>query len=191
MKIARIKLAQGQCGFYDAVSGIHLTLTTTEADVTKGTNTVGLINAVACGKIVVIEGNLGEDTHGISKEQAIHSVPTYYRLLEKKQKSTLKERLVRDLTQVEAFVEKGIDKIEEVLMSAIDSVAVKETVIVEAPKEVIVEAPKKAIKKTVKKVAPVVETKTAKVETVTPAKVEIKPTMPEVVPAVNKVEEAK
>ena len=88
--IAVISLAPGQVGFYDDLSGIHLSLANREAKVYKGTNTAGISNAIKEGKITVVSGSIGSET--LVYQEAIKAIPTYYRLLEKKKKMLLWER---------------------------------------------------------------------------------------------------
>lgn len=59
---ATIKLAPGQCGFYDEVSGILLSMDKKEVKVNSGVNTAGLIEAVKAGKIIVVSGSLDSET---------------------------------------------------------------------------------------------------------------------------------
>ena len=62
MQIAVVMLAPGQMGFYDDLSGIHLSLTNKEAKVNRGVNTAGLVRAVKEGKILTVSGSLGSET---------------------------------------------------------------------------------------------------------------------------------
>ena len=158
--IAVIKLAPGQCGFYDNVSGTHLTLTNREAKIMPGTNTAGLVNAVKTGKITVVSGSLGSEAF-VYKE-ATEAIPTYYRLLEKKVKQKLKNKSVktvkaRELVNEESKVELEIDieetkKVEEVApVETVMEEVVPETVAVEEKEEVVEEEVKAPKKKTTRK----------------------------------------
>jgi len=92
MHIAEVMLAPGQTGFYDDLSGIHLSLTNREAKVSRGVNTAGLVSAVQAGKIITVSGSLGSET--LLYKEAEMAIPTYYRLLKKRQKKMLKTQIV-------------------------------------------------------------------------------------------------
>lgn len=98
MHLATIELAPGMCAFYDPITGIHLSLLNRRSEVLQEMNTIGLSNAISMGRIIVIEGSLGNDMFG--GEEIIDAIPTYYRLLEKKQQAELKERMFRDVQTV-------------------------------------------------------------------------------------------
>lgn len=84
-QIAVVRLAPGQVGFFDNISGIHLSMANKEAKVLPGMNTAGLIKAVKEGKITVVSGSLGSETF-VYAEQCM---PTYYRLLDAKKKKMI------------------------------------------------------------------------------------------------------
>nr|DAV25230.1 MAG TPA: hypothetical protein [Caudoviricetes sp.] len=104
--IAVVTLAPGQVGFYDDLSGIHLSLTNTEASITEGMNTAGLVNAVKAGKITVVSGSLGTET--FVYQEAAQCMPTYYRLLEKKKIKALKNQMIKPVKISEPKVENPI-----------------------------------------------------------------------------------
>ena len=56
--IAKIKLALGQIGFYDEVSGIYLTQQNSSANIYAGTNCIKLSEAVKENKLILVEGTL-------------------------------------------------------------------------------------------------------------------------------------
>ena len=100
--IAVITLAPGQIGFYDDLSGVHLSMTNTEAKIAPGTNVAGLINAVKSGKITVVSGAL--DSNALAYQEASKAIPTYYRLLEKKKKRMLKNQIMNPVKISEPIV---------------------------------------------------------------------------------------
>ena len=57
--IATIKLALGEVGFYDPLSGIHLSIGNPVAYVRAGINTSQLQSSVRSGRLILIEGSLG------------------------------------------------------------------------------------------------------------------------------------
>ena len=57
--IATIKLALGEVGFYDPLSGIHLSIGNPIAYVRAGVNTSRLQSSVRSGRLVLVEGSLG------------------------------------------------------------------------------------------------------------------------------------
>lgn len=59
--IATIKLAEGQVGFYDPLSRIHLSISNPIAHVISGTNCAQLRRSVKSGRIRILEGTLGGD----------------------------------------------------------------------------------------------------------------------------------
>lgn len=61
--IATIRLRRGHAGFYDDLSGIHLTIGRPTAQVMAGTNCSQLRRSVKAGTIDLIEGSFGKDTN--------------------------------------------------------------------------------------------------------------------------------
>lgn len=57
--IATIKLALGEVGFYDPLSGIHLSIGNPVAYVRAGVNTSQLQSSVRSGRLILAEGSLG------------------------------------------------------------------------------------------------------------------------------------
>lgn len=146
MQIAVVALAPGQCGFYDDLSGIHLSLTNKEAKIMKGVNTSGLVNAVQIGKIIVVSGSLGLET--FAYEEAITAIPTYYRLLEKKKKKILKQKTVKPAMIRELVEEKIIpvqveEEVKEEKIEEIKEISIE----IEKKEEVENTAPKKKARK--------------------------------------------
>lgn len=151
MQIAVVALAPGQCGFYDDLSGIHLSLTNREAKINQGVNTAGLINAVMTGKITVVSGSLGSEA--FSYKEANMAIPTYYRLLEKKKKKMLKNKIVRAVEISEHIKKETKEEVKEILETPTE---VKVDVIIE---EVVTENTEEIINETVEetKEVPVIE----------------------------------
>lgn len=69
---AIIKLADGNVGFYDNLTQIHLTILSPLGRVYEGMNTTNLQRGVACNTIEVLEGSLTSD---IVEEEPVVSVP--------------------------------------------------------------------------------------------------------------------
>lgn len=58
IKIAELRLAPGQVGFYDELTNIHLTLTSPFASVYQGMNTSRLQQSVNSGRLILVSGSL-------------------------------------------------------------------------------------------------------------------------------------
>lgn len=69
---AIIKLADGNVGFYDNLTQIHLTILSPLGRVTEGMNTTNLQRGVACNTIEVLQGSLTSD---IVEKEPVVSVP--------------------------------------------------------------------------------------------------------------------
>lgn len=151
--MAIIALAPGQVGYYDDLSGLHLSLANREARVLSGMNTAGLVNAVRAGKITVVSGSLGSET--LFVEEDIKAIPTYYRLLDKKKKRLLKQivKPIESSEQIKTKEEAPIVELEvEVQEEVVAEEAIVEEVVEETPavEETPVEeapAPKKRSRK--------------------------------------------
>jgi hypothetical protein len=59
--IATIRLAQGEGGYYDELSRIHLTAGNPQRDVLAGTNCTQLRRSVKSGRLRLLFGSLGEE----------------------------------------------------------------------------------------------------------------------------------
>ena len=70
--IAVVKLAPGNIGWYDALTGIHLTLARSKANVYSGSNTTNLIKALRERVIELVNGSLIEG----NQEPTINSTPS-------------------------------------------------------------------------------------------------------------------
>lgn len=104
--VAVIALAPGQVGFFDNISGIHLSMAKKEAKVFPGMNTTGLIKAVKDGKITVVSGSLGSGTFVYEAESCM---PTYYRLLNDRDKKAIKNRKP---TKISETIEKKPEEVK-------------------------------------------------------------------------------
>ena len=69
--IAVVKLAPGNIGWYDALTGIHLTLARSTASVYSGSNTTNLTKALRERVIELVTGSLIEG----NQEPTINSAP--------------------------------------------------------------------------------------------------------------------
>lgn len=105
MTKAVIKLAPGQTGFYDEISGIHLSMEKAELNIGNEVNATGLINAVKAGKIIVVSGSL--ESEAFIAKDAVKAIPTYYRLLDKKRKQELKKQRPVASEQVKKIVKEA------------------------------------------------------------------------------------
>lgn len=140
--IAVVTLAPGQVGFYDDLSGIHLSLTNIKASITEGMNTAGLVNAVKAGKITVVSGSLGTET--FVYQEAAQCMPTYYRLLEKKKIKALKNQMIKPVVISEPKIENPIkDKKVEIELEITDHVEELNTI--EAANEEVVEVKEEVV----------------------------------------------
>lgn len=142
-----ISLAPGQNSFYDSVSGIHLTAENKEVKVSSNANMTGLLRAVKAGKILVVSGSLESDA--LAYQESLKAVPTYFRLLAKKQKQIVKQNIVKTTEIVEPIKETIKEVIIEPTKVLEKEAEIKETVVPEiAKEETIVEiTPKKRTKK--------------------------------------------
>lgn len=137
-----ISLAPGQNSFYDAISGIHLTVENKEAKVSNKANIDGLLRAVKAGKILVVSGSLESDA--LAYQESLKAVPTYFRLLAKKQKQIVRQNIVKAAEISEPVKETKEETPAEVKVD----VVVEEPVTTEAAAEEVVEAaPKKRTRK--------------------------------------------
>lgn len=73
--IATVKLAPGNIGWYDELTGIHITLTRPTAYVYSGSNTTNLINGLKLGKITIQSGSLIISDSITIKQQSIVTKP--------------------------------------------------------------------------------------------------------------------
>lgn len=55
---AIVRLAPGQVGFYDELTGIHLTIRRPQAAIQEGMNVSGIKTSVASGRLILISGSL-------------------------------------------------------------------------------------------------------------------------------------
>lgn len=71
IKIAEIRLAPGQVGFYDELTNIHLTLSRPFATVYQGMNTSRLQQSVNSGRLILVQGSLKPEPISLAAEEAI------------------------------------------------------------------------------------------------------------------------
>lgn len=135
-----ITLAPGQNSFYDSISGIHLTVESKEAKVSHKANIDGLLRAVKAGKILVVSGSLEADV--LAYQESLKAVPTYYRLLAKKQKQIVRQSIVKSAEISEPVKEtKEVPTKTEVKTEAIVGTIIEEPAAEEVIEEVV--TPKK------------------------------------------------
>lgn len=131
-KIAELRLAPGQVGFYDELTNIHLTLTKPYANVYQGMNTSGLQRSVNSKRLILTWGSL--------KPAPITASEEVYMT-----KPVVETRPVVEVKEV--VLE---EPVQEVI---VEEVPVVEEVKEEVVEEVVEEAPKATKKKTAKKKA--------------------------------------
>lgn len=140
IKIADIRLAPGQVGFYDELTNIHLTLTKPYGSVYQGMNTSGLQRSVNSGRLILTWGSL-RPTPVAASEEAPISQP----VAEKAKAAQLVKEEVKEVAVEESIQVMNLE--EEV---SVETEVVEETV--EAVEvETIEEAPKASKKKSTKK----------------------------------------
>ena len=146
--IATIKLAEGQVGFYDPLSRIHLTIGNPIAYVHSGTNCAQLRRSVKSGRIRLLDGTLGAEVAPFK----VVKVGNKYKLASNKEeemKPIVADAVVAPAVQEiapEPVVEQAPEPVveEKVEEPAVETVSEEESVKEEAPK-------KKASKKKSKK----------------------------------------
>lgn len=131
-KIAEIRLAPGQVGFYDELTNIHLTLTKPFAFVYQGMNTSGLQRSVNSRRLSLVWGSLKPAP--IKADEAFVT-PAKPVTVEQVKAPIIQEPVIEEIKEVEAPV-----VVEE-------APVIEEAPIVEEVKE----APKKSTKKSSKK----------------------------------------
>lgn len=147
MQIAVVMLAPGQTGFYDDLSGIHLSLTNKEAKVNRGTNTAGLVRAVKAGKIITVSGSLGSEA--LSYKEAEMAIPTYYRLMrilgiKDNEEEIVKQAAISEPAKVEIEIEEKVVEEETTEITIEIEKEVAETVVEEVAEEAIEEVVEEA-----------------------------------------------
>lgn len=111
---AIIKLADGNVGFYDNLTQIHLTILSPLGRVYEGMNTTNLQRGVVCNTIEVLEGSLTSD---IVEEEPMVSVPmeelTPAEKVEEKVPEVVEPEKKEEDTTEEVTEEKAEEKAEE------------------------------------------------------------------------------
>lgn len=130
---AIVRLAPGQVGFYDELTGIHLTIRKPQGEIKEGLNVSGIKTSVASGRLILVAGSLSDSECIKPVENCKPATPI------------VKVEKVEEVTKP---VEDRIEIVEEIPAPADE---VKETEIVEEAVEVIEEVTPK--KKTAKKKA--------------------------------------
>lgn len=134
IKIAEIRLAPGQVGFYDELTNIHLTLTKPYGNVYQGMNTSGLQRSVNSGRLLLVWGSLRPAPISMTEETPV-VLPT------------------AEKVKAEPVVEaKEIPAEEPIqLMSIEEEVPVEAETLEVIEEEVVEEAPKASKKKSTSK----------------------------------------
>lgn len=143
IKIAEIRLAPGQVGFYDELTNIHLTLSRPFATVYQGMNTSRLQQSVNSGRLILVQGSLKPEPISLAAEEA---VPAPVVAKAKAVQAPAKEVKAEPVQEAEAIATLSLE--EEVVAEAVVEEAVEEAV-EEVATEEVVEA--KSKKKTSKK----------------------------------------
>ena len=140
-KIAEVRLAPGQVGFYDDLTNIHLTLTKPYANVYQGMNTSGLQRSVNSKRLLLTWGSLRPTPLSISEPVSAPVSKMAAPVMPKAEQATV------------ALEEVSVEEIAPIVEEVVP-------VVEEAPVE---EAPKTAKKRSTKKKA---ETEVVEAETV-------------------------
>ena len=101
--IAKIRLAQGNVGFYDSLTNIRLTKAAPEAIVYSESNVANIKKAIKEGKVVLKEGSLSSlQIEPIYKREVeIDTVPKTKKIVEKKKPEKI-ENQTKKATTVKA-----------------------------------------------------------------------------------------
>ena len=131
--IATIRIAPGNVGWYDATTGIHLTISRPTADVYEGMNLTNIKRGIQYKTITLLSGSLNEDASVKAKE-----------VKENKQKNIVLNEEVKSVVETtEKSTKEVVEVIEEKVIDTAVEVEIKET------KEI-----KEETKETKKKAAP-------------------------------------
>lgn len=103
-RIAKVRLAPGQAGYYDEVSGIYLTIVDHTAEVYSHMNTTNLKRAVKNGKIYVASGSL-EPVVQDSMEIKMQEIKKEVKEVERKEAKAKQEEVKPVVLEVEEGVE--------------------------------------------------------------------------------------
>lgn len=94
--IAVVKLAPGNIGWYDSLTGIHLTLARPSANVYSGSNTTNLVKALRERIIDLVNGSLVEG----NQEPTINSTPLNTIVVDIKEKEEVKTSKTKTVKSV-------------------------------------------------------------------------------------------
>lgn len=130
IKIAELRLAPGQVGFYDELTNIHLTLTSPFASVYQGMNTSRLQQSVNSGRLILVSGSLKPAPVRIAEEVVVEEKAA------KVAKAKVEEKVVPVTAEIAEPVEAKVEeiKVEEVATEIVETLEVQEEVVQEAPK---------------------------------------------------------
>jgi hypothetical protein len=135
--IAKVRIAPGEIGYYDEVSGVHLNQSNPIAEIKAGTNCSVLRRSVKCRRLILLEGSLGrprtlfEILHPSKSHQEMVITP-----VKEEPKVDTRKVSVLEVTKDE----KAAKDVEE---SKVKVSAAKEEVVEEAAEKVAEEKPKK------------------------------------------------
>lgn len=135
--IAKVRIAPGEIGYYDEVSGVHLNQSNPVAEIKAGTNCSVLRRSVKCRRLILLEGSLGrprtlfEILHPSKSHQEMVVTP-----VKEEPKVDTRKVSVLEVTKDE----KAAKDVEE---SKVKVSAAKEEVVEEAAEKVAEEKPKK------------------------------------------------
>ena len=98
--IAKIRLAQGNVGFYDSLTNIRLTKAAPEAIVYSESNVANIKKAIKEGKVVLKEGSLSSlQIEPIYKREVeIDTAPKTKKIVEKKKPEKIENQPKKDTT---------------------------------------------------------------------------------------------
>lgn len=98
--IAKIRLAQGNVGFYDSLTNIRLTKAAPEAIVYSESNVANIKKAIKEGKVVLKEGSLSslQIKPIYKREVEIDTAPKTKKIVEKKKSEKIENQQKKDTT---------------------------------------------------------------------------------------------
>lgn len=121
--IIRISLAPGISGFYDEITGTHLTLSRRECDIDKTLiNLIGIIKAIKDGKIVIVSGSIDS---GIIDYSDYHN-PSNLRLF-KNLSSNKNKPLFQESKKNNNIIKAIEEKVEVVCKESSNDTVIKES----------------------------------------------------------------
>jgi len=113
IKIAELRLAPGQVGFYDELTNIHLTLTRPFASVYQGMNTSRLQQSVNSGRLILVSGSLRPAPINVSEEIEVETVINKDKVEPSKKEETTVVEVKAEEPAIKEVVAETVVEIEE------------------------------------------------------------------------------